>query len=387
MTREEVQAIRVPQLDVNDLDMELLSWSVEDGASVDVGDTLCVLETAKATFELEAEHAGVFSPSVAEDTSVRVGQIIGHVGASAEAIAAHRSAEEATDTESSDRLTRVTAKARALAEEHGLDAESIPHQGGIVKEKDVRRHLDAGAGGAPAEDDRDASLPGWLAEALLDPEPLSRHRIAVGRQLTRTQSSVVAAQVETEIRLDAAAGVLDGAGPNASVFHLVLQHAARALDVFPLLKSFRVGDTVRQYRSTDIAFTVAGRDRRLFTPVLRSAAQLDLDEVVTGCADLVLRIFRDEIGKQDLIGGCFTVSMLTGLPVTRFLALQNQYQSAALAVGSPREQVVLDDAGHPARSSVSTCVLTYDHAICDGYYAGEFLAALKRSVEQKPDLA
>ena len=62
--------------------------------------------------------------------------------------------------------------------------------------------------------------------------------------------------------------------------------------------------------------------------------------------------------------------------------LRMRRATAALAVGSPRSTVVLDADGVPAEARVATFVLTYDHAVCDGYYAGEFLTALKGSLEQ-----
>lgn len=393
MDRDDIHPIRVPQLDVNDQEMELLSWSVEHGDEVTRGQVLCVLETAKASFDLAAEHHGVVARFVEEGSTVRVGQHLGAIGRDLDVIAAAAGdsvRESPQDAAPAARDLRVTNKAAALADAHGIDTSRVPHKGGIVKEKDVRRFLEqtstpsADRAAPPTTDE--APLPGWLAELLLDAEPRTRHRAAVGRQLAETQRAVVAAQVETEVRLEAADRIVKAAGGQTSLFHLVMGHAARHLRAFPLLKTLNSGDALHSYRDCDLSFTLSGPDRKLFTPVVRQADTLDLESIVLRCAELSLAAFRDELTKDQLMGGCFTVSALTGLEVTRFAALQNQYQSAALAIGAPRTTLVLSADGTPAEARVAALVLTYDHAVCDGYYAGEFLTALKRSLEQEPAL-
>ena len=54
-----MQPIIVPTINSNDTDALLLSWSKADGESVSAGETIAVLETTKATFDLAAEGDGV----------------------------------------------------------------------------------------------------------------------------------------------------------------------------------------------------------------------------------------------------------------------------------------------------------------------------------------
>jgi len=104
-------------------------------------------------------------------------------------------------------------------------------------------------------------------------------------------------------------------------------------------------------------------------------------------------LFLDELAttsplvQEKLLGGCFTVSMLTGLEVTRFTALQNQFQSAVLAVGSPRERVVREPDGTFAAVRFVTLTLSYDHGVCEGFYAGQFLTRLKQALEDPGTVA
>ena len=115
--------------------------------------------------------------------------------------------------------------------------------------------------------------------------------------------------------------------------------------------------------------------------MVQRADTLSLEDLAGECMALSLEAYRGELAQEKLLGGCFTVSMLTGLEVTRFTALQNQFQSAVLAVGSPRERVVRETDGSFAAARFVTLTLSYDHGVCEGFYAGQFLTQLRQALE------
>jgi 2-oxoglutarate dehydrogenase E2 component (dihydrolipoamide succinyltransferase) len=54
-----VVAVRMPQVNVNDEEVTLAAWRVEDGGRVAEGQPLCDIETSKAVGELPSPAAGV----------------------------------------------------------------------------------------------------------------------------------------------------------------------------------------------------------------------------------------------------------------------------------------------------------------------------------------
>lgn len=396
MSPPAVHAVRVPQVDVNDLEMVLVEWRVEHAATSPGGEVLCVLETAKATHDLEVEAAGVVYLVAQAGATVRVGEVIAWIGESLAAIEGHLAALATARLQSAptaaalpargDEGPRATPRARELALEHGLDLTQVPHQGALVKERDVRDFLASRGGSSAATAPAAAPTPLLPAqvEALVEQVgELPRHKAVVARHLAATQAEVVLASVECDVRVDAAQRFLERHESGASLFHLVLQATARALRDFPLLRSFRRGNRLWRWREIGLAFTLVDpeRDYRLVTPVVQRADQLPLEELAGECLALSLEAYRGELAQERLLGGCFTVSMLTGLEVTRFTALQNQFQSAVLAVGSPRERVVRETDGSFAAASFVSLTLSYDHGVCEGFYAGQFLDRLKQALE------
>jgi pyruvate dehydrogenase E2 component (dihydrolipoamide acetyltransferase) len=80
-------------------------------------------------------------------------------------------------------------------------------------------------------------------------------------------------------------------------------------------------------------------------------------------------------------GAAFTVSHIAARGVTRFVALPHRFQSAILAVASGGEAVRLHD-GQAVSASVATLTLSYDHVVCDGVYAADFLTRLIQEMEK-----
>jgi 2-oxoglutarate dehydrogenase E2 component (dihydrolipoamide succinyltransferase) len=54
-------------------------WVVENGQRVNLGETICEIETDKVTEELEAEAEGVLRQAVPAGATVAVGVVIGYI--------------------------------------------------------------------------------------------------------------------------------------------------------------------------------------------------------------------------------------------------------------------------------------------------------------------
>jgi sugar O-acyltransferase (sialic acid O-acetyltransferase NeuD family) len=68
--------LRAPQINANEEEAKLLAWTVPPGTAVQAGQTVAVLETLKATMDLESEATGFLRPLVEAGTMVRVGAVI-----------------------------------------------------------------------------------------------------------------------------------------------------------------------------------------------------------------------------------------------------------------------------------------------------------------------
>ena len=129
----------------------LAEWLVEDRAEVTAGQPVCVVETTKATVEVESPGAGTIVQLYGEDVEVELGKTIAYVAESADELAAldeKGEAKAAPKPAAGDR--KATRKALELAELHGIDLLAVEKRG-FITEKDVEELIAAQmASGAPA---------------------------------------------------------------------------------------------------------------------------------------------------------------------------------------------------------------------------------------------
>jgi acetyltransferase-like isoleucine patch superfamily enzyme len=130
----------------------LAEWLVEDRAEVALGQPVCVVETTKATVEVESPGDGTLVQLYDDGVEVELGRTVALVAESPEEIEAalaRREPKAAAAQEPGDR--KATKKAVELAARHGLDLGTIDKRG-FITEKDVQAAIAslAAAAGPPA---------------------------------------------------------------------------------------------------------------------------------------------------------------------------------------------------------------------------------------------
>jgi acetyltransferase-like isoleucine patch superfamily enzyme len=119
----------------------LAEWLVEDRSEIVQGQPVCVVETTKATVEIEAPGGGTLVQLYDDGVEVELGKTIALVAESADdldAALARREPKAAAEVAPADR--KATRKAIELAARHGVDLGSIEKRG-FITEKDVEAAL------------------------------------------------------------------------------------------------------------------------------------------------------------------------------------------------------------------------------------------------------
>ena len=121
----------------------LAEWLVEDRTEVTAGQPVCVVETTKATVEVEAPGAGMIVQLFAENVEVELGKTIAYVAESADELASiDAKAEKKPAPKPAAGERKATRKAVELAELHGIDLTTVEKRG-FITEKDVEALIDA----------------------------------------------------------------------------------------------------------------------------------------------------------------------------------------------------------------------------------------------------
>ena len=150
----------------------LAEWLVADRTEVELGQPVCVVETTKATVEVESPGAGTLVQLFAESSEVELGTTIAYVAESAEELSAldARAEPRAPPELAGDR--KATRKAVELAEQHGVDLAAIEKRG-FITEKDVQAEVDRRRAGDASSAEpllAGVSIEGLSLPSTFDPE-------------------------------------------------------------------------------------------------------------------------------------------------------------------------------------------------------------------------
>jgi pyruvate dehydrogenase E2 component (dihydrolipoamide acetyltransferase) len=371
---------------------KVVAWRKREGERVQAGEVLAEIETDKVNVEIEAEASGTLHITVPEGQAVPVGTVIAYInGPPARAAAPTPQAPspapaapkpEVPPAEEPAGRVKASPLARKLAAEHGVDLLEVKGTGpgGRVVERDVLAWVEERAAQPAA---RPAPSP---AEPDYEDVPLSRMRQAIARVVVQSKQQIPHFYVTTEVdvgrALELRAQVQEAFGEDErlSVNDLILKATALALRRFPDLNSQVLDDqTVRRHRRVHLGIMVATPDG-LVVPVLRDADRMPLRELAREARRLVEGARAKRLRQEDTTGATFSVSNLGMYDVTHFVAIIQPPQAGILAVGRAQERPVVRE-GQVVVRPVLQLTVSADHRVTDGVGAAEFLAEVKRLLE------
>ncbi len=404
----------------------LVKWSKKEGDPIKVGDVLAEIETDKANMEMEALGAGVLrTVLVPAGGKAPVGALIGVIADPGEDISAMlaeaAAASPVAATPAAPAVTpapvapptapvapaappsaaapvtlpgaRVKASplARAMATQQSVPLASVAGSGpgGRIVKRDVERYLASPPAAAPAG--RAASARPALPAPSVQPGttiPITSMRRTIAKRLSESAFTAPHFFVTVELDMDAAVSLREqlqrAEDVKVSFNDLVLKACARALTRFPTVNASWTGDAIKTHAEVHVGVAVSLAEG-LITPVVRNADRKHVVEISREVKDLAARAREKKLKPEEFMGSTFTISNLGMFDVTEFTAIINPPESCILAVGAVRKvPVVKDDQlgiGHRMKVTLSS-----DHRVVDGALAAQFLAEVRRLLENPAGL-
>ncbi|WP_101783170.1 2-oxoglutarate dehydrogenase, E2 component, dihydrolipoamide succinyltransferase [Nonomuraea indica] len=327
-------------------------------------------------------------------------------------------APQAPAAEPSGESPYVTPLVRKLANEHGVDLESINGTGvgGRIRKQDVleaaKAQRDKAAAPAPAAQPAAApaaaqAAPAAPAQVAAAPEPvevdttlrgrtekMSRLRQTMSKRLV--ESLQTAAQLTTVVEVDvtriarlrdrAKAEFLRREGVKLSFMPFFEMAAIEALKQHPKLNATINNETMEvTYFDVEHLGIAVDTERGLIAAVIKNAGDLNLAGLARKTADLAERTRANKVTPDEITGGTFTLTNTGSRGALFDTPILNQPQVGMLGTGAVvKRPVVVDtpDGEVIAVRSMVYLALTYDHRLVDGADAARFLTTIKRRLEE-----
>jgi pyruvate dehydrogenase E2 component (dihydrolipoamide acetyltransferase) len=380
---------------------KIVQWLKEEGEGVRKGEAILVVESEKASFEVEAEADGVLLRILHKvGDEVEILKPVAYLGGPGEALAEEAAAAAPAEARPAETQTvpvsfapapsaeaggkaPASPAARRLAREKGLDLARIKGKGpgGRITEQDVLAALTAPAMTAPQYATPDgASAPAGPAGDTVVPYGRMRKRLAA--RLAASTQTIPHFYLSLDVDMTEAQAwrrkFNERHGVHVTVTDLVVKATAAALRNVPRLNAHADADRMVLKAGIHVGVAVAVEEG-LLVPVIPDADKKSLREI----ADLVRT--SAEAARRGIVNpsapGTFTVTSLGMFGVGAFLPIINPPEVAILAVGAiqPRPAAVGREL---AVRDMMTLTLACDHRAVDGAEAAALLGEIKRNLEE-----
>src|SRR5678815_3131240 len=152
-----------------------------------------------------------------------------------------------------------------------------------------------------------------------------------------------------------------------------------ALHRHPTLNASIDGENVVYKKDINLGIAVA-LDDGLIVPVIKNADEKNVLGLTRAIADVAERARAKRLSPDEVHGGTFTITNPGNFGAQFGLPIINQPQVAILGVGTiEKRPVVVDDAIGIRLMGFLT--LGYDHRLVDGAVADQFMADVKKGIE------
>ena len=421
----------MPQMGESIFEGTITKWLKKPGDKVQRDEPLFEISTDKVDAEIPAPASGVLQEiKVAEGNTVQVNTIVGTISADGEsstlakpapAAAAPTPAQKkeaapapppqpaptpAPAHEAQDEDVRSSPLVRKIAREHNVDLSQVSGTGlgGRITKQDIMAFIEKGPAAAapapspapsqasvsaPPQPSRPAPAPAAIPGELV---PMSQMRKIIAQRMieSRRTSAHVHAMFEVDLtRIVNLRNKLKNSfeqrnGARLTFMPFFVRAAIIALQQFPIVNASLEGDNIRYHRHVNAGIAVA-LDWGLIVPVLKNADELNFLGLQRGITDLGERARSKKLMPQDVEGSTFTITNPGQFGAVFGLPIINQPNSAIMGVGgiSKQPMVVTDKDGNDsiAIRSVVHLTLGYDHRLIDGAVADQFMALVKKTLE------
>jgi 2-oxoglutarate dehydrogenase E2 component (dihydrolipoamide succinyltransferase) len=393
--------IKIPTVGESITEVTLIKWLVPSGTYVNRDQILCELESEKATFELNAEQAGIFTQIAAEGATLSIGDLACAIDETATPPAAAPIAEAPkSETAATPASTSSAAPKPAQASAPTLfanaDVKVTPLAANIMADKKVNP-ADVQASGSNGKITKHDVLeamekPGTKPGAVLftreeKPEKMSNLRKTISRRLVEAKNTTAMLTTFNEVDMTEIMALRakykdafkEKHGVGLGFMSFFTKACALALGEWPSVNAYIDGENILFHNYVDISIAVSA-PKGLVVPVIRNAESLSMAEIEATVVALAGKARESKLTIEEMTGGTFTITNGGVFGSLLSTPIINIPQSAILGMHKIQDRPMAINGKVEIRPMMYLA-LSYDHRIIDGRESVGFLVRVKELLE------
>jgi 2-oxoglutarate dehydrogenase E2 component (dihydrolipoamide succinyltransferase) len=386
--------IKVPSVGESITEVTLVKWLKKDGEYVDRDEVIAELESEKATFEINAEQAGVLKTIAAEGDTLKIGDIACSIDTEAAKPAGKAAPAEAAAAPVKAAEAAPVATPAPKATE--TDVKATPVAAAIIADKkvDVTTVVPSGSNGRIVKQD--------VLEAINNPgrkpgvelfgrdkrtEKMSNLRKTISRRLVEAKNTTAMLTTFNEVDMSAIMEIRaknkdkfkESHGVNLGFMSFFTKACCFALQEWPAVNAMIDGEGIQYHNYCDISIAVSA-PKGLVVPVIRNAESLSMAEIEKKVVELATKAKENKLTIEEMSGGTFTITNGGVFGSLMSTPIINIPQSAILGMHKIQDRPMAIN-GQVVIKPMMYLALSYDHRIIDGRESVSFLVRVKELLE------
>ncbi len=399
--------IKVPSVGESITEVTLVKWLRQNGDYVERDEVIAELESEKATFEINAQQAGILTTVANEGDTLKIGDVACRIDDSAARPEkpAEKKTEQKAEGKKAESKKSEQSKEKEIStsniEHRTSDIKATPVAAAILADKkvDIKNITPSGSNGKILKHDvLDALLnPGRsIGHPMFSrddkPEKMSNLRKTISRRLVEAKNTTAMLTTFNEVDMSA---IMDLRTKYKEVFKK--QHETNlgfmsfftkaicfGLQEWPTVNAMIDGENIIHHNYCDISIAVSA-PKGLVVPVIRNAESLSMAEIEKKVVELATKAKENKLTIEEMTGGTFTITNGGVFGSLMSTPIINIPQSAILGMHKILERPVAIN-GQVVIKPMMYLALSYDHRIIDGRESVSFLVRVKEMLENPEQL-
>ena len=392
--------IKVPTVGESINEVTLVKWLKNDGDFADRDEVIAELESEKATFEVNAEQAGIVKHVAKEGDTLAIGDVVCSIDTDAAKPAVvenkvEQKPEEPANENKGFPVENAEPKKVENAEPKN-EIKATPVAAAIIADKkvDSKKITATGENGKIVKQDVLEALnnPGRNPAAAMfsrneRPEKMSNLRKTISRRLVEAKNTTAMLTTFNEVDMTAIMDIRKKSkdkfkeqhGVNLGFMSFFTKACCFALQKFPTVNAYLDGENILYHDYCDISIAVSA-PKGLVVPVIRNAESLSMAGVEVEVVELATKAKNNKLTIEEMSGGTFTITNGGIFGSMMSTPIINIPQSAILGMHNIVERPMAIN-GQVVIRPMMYVALSYDHRVIDGRESVGFLVTVKQLLE------
>ncbi|MES2646594.1 MAG: 2-oxoglutarate dehydrogenase complex dihydrolipoyllysine-residue succinyltransferase [Bacteroidota bacterium] len=392
--------IKVPAVGESISEVTLAKWLKKDGVYVERDEVIAELESEKATFEINAEKAGILKLIATEGDTLKIGDVVCSIDTEAQKPESKPDENAAEPAQAPVEKATPPEPAQSAPATPENNTKATPVAAAIIADKkmDKAAITPSGDGGKILKQDVLAALqnPGRNPSAQMfsrndRPEKMSNLRKTISRRLVEAKNTTAMLTTFNEVDMSR---IMDLRKVNKDAFtkkhgvglgfmSFFTKACCYALQEWPSVNAYLDGDQIVYHEYCDISIAVSA-PKGLVVPVIRNAESLSMADIERKVVELAGKARESKLTIEEMTGGTFTITNGGVFGSLLSTPIINIPQSAILGMHKIQERPIALN-GQVVIKPMMYLALSYDHRIIDGRESVSFLVRVKELLEN-PEL-